>query len=261
MTADKTTSIAVSGPSRDPKAMKKLSAGDFLVEATHLGIQSIPLLGPGASAMLKLAIQSPIQRRSEEFIGLVHEDLRSVEDRLSCIPDELYQAGAYSSALISTTHIALLTREPEKMDALRAAMLNIALTGSDDEAFNQMRIAALRDMTSIHIKTLDFFARRNARDVEKLGKDNRAITPADFKDPLKSLFRHDLPFYILERACRELESAGLIGVRSGYTKSLGGDNFATMLATDFGLVLNKFMTLPYESRPTDAEGIEGSAGT
>ena len=244
MSADKTTSIAVSGPTRDPKAMQKLSPGDILIEATHLGIQSIPLLGPGASAMLKLAIQTPIQKRSEEFIALVHDDLRAVEDKLSCIPDELYQAGAYSSALISTTHIALLTREPEKIDALRAAMLNIALTGSDDEAFNQMRIAALRDMTSIHIKTLDFFARRNIRDVEKLGKGNRALTPADFKEPLRSLFRHDLPFYILERACRELESAGLIGVRDGFSKTLGGDNFATMLATDFGLVLHGFISLP-----------------
>lgn len=98
-------------------------------------------------------------------------------------------------------------------------MLNIALSSSDDEAFNQMRIAALRDMTSIHIKVLNFYAKRRPSDVEKLGKPNRAITPSDFEAPLRKLFRSDLPFYIVERACRELESAGLISVPKGFAKS------------------------------------------
>ena len=132
-------------------------------------------------------------------------------------------------------------------------MLNIALTSSDDEAFNQMRIGALRDMTSIHIKALRFFSSRDLREVELLGKNNRAITPNDFRVPIKELFRDDLPFYIIERACRELESAGLIHVPQGFTKSLAGDNFATMMATQFGLVLNSFTTMPSVVNEVDGE--------
>lgn len=128
-------------------------------------------------------------------------------------------------------------------------MLNIALSSSGDEAFSQMRIAALRDMTSIHIKVLNLYAKRRPSDVQQLGKPNRAVTPSDFEAPLRNLFRSDLPFYIVERACRELESAGLISVPQGFAKSLGSDNFATMLATQFGLVLHGFMTLPAEVHP------------
>lgn len=246
---ERRTEIQVSGPNRDPNLMNKLTASDVAAEGVHAAIQAVPFVGPAASAMLKLAIQSPSQKRAAEYFNHVNNDLRAVEDKLSILPDELFESGTYSSALISTTHIALLTKEPEKIDALRAAMLNIALNASDDEAFNQMRIAALRDMTSIHIKVLEFYSTRRTDVVAKIGKDNRAITPSDFETPLRARFRHDLPFYIVERACRELESAGLISVRPGFTKSLSGDNFATMLLTPFGAVLHGFITLPAEVSP------------
>lgn len=250
----KHTMIQVSGPDRDPNLMNKITASDIAVEVVHGAIQAVPVVGSAASGMLKIAFQSPSQKRASEFFNHVHNDLSAVEGKLSSLPDELFESGAYSSALISTTHIALLTKEPEKIDALRAAMLNVALNASDDEAFNQMRIAALRDMTSIHIKVLQFYAARRPDVVERLGKDNRAITPSDFETPLRACFRHDLPFYIVERACRELESAGLISVRPGFYKVMSGDNFATMLPTAFGSVVHGFITLPAEVSPlTQAE--------
>lgn len=246
MTKGKQMAAAASGPLRDFEAVKKTTAGDYASEAVHLALQGMPFVGPASSAILRIAIQAPSQKRTERFLEHVHDDLSAVESKLSCLPDELYQSAIYASALISTTHIALLTNEHEKIDALRAAMLSIALRSGDDEAFNQMRIGALRDMTSIHIKALMFFVGRSPREVEALGKNNRAITPDDFKLPIAKLFRHDLPFYIIERACRELESSGLIHVPQGHTKRLSGDNFETMMATSFGMVLNDFTTLPAE---------------
>lgn len=251
MTKETTTSIQVSGPQRDASSLGKLSTGDVVLEGVLKTVETLPAVGGGLSAIFGLAIQKPSEKRTRNFLAQVDSDLRAVEDKLGCLPDELYESGSYSSALISATHIALLTQEPEKIEALRAAMLNIALTSSDDEAFNQMRIAALRDMTSIHIRVLDFFAGRNPQVVKQLGAANRAIQPSDFKDPLQTKFRPDLPFYIVERACRELESAGLIAVPEGYAKSLGGTNFATMLATPFGLVVHGFITRPTDEATND----------
>ncbi|WP_269791677.1 hypothetical protein [Stenotrophomonas sp. Iso1] len=258
MEADKTTTVKVSGPPRDPKDLMRMSAGDAALALTNAGLQLIPFVGSAVSALVQMAIQTPLQNRVTAFITELDSEVRAQSDKLGCLPDQLYESAIYSSALISCTHIALLTQEPAKIDALKAAMLNVALDATPDEAVNQMRIAALRDMTSVHIKLLRLYIQHTDEKAPygpaREGKTLADLLPFHFREARRATFEEGPGDAYLDRACCELESSGLIEptdeVAPIYRLSATSDmdpkrrttNYNEMRPTEFGRELADFIS-------------------
>jgi hypothetical protein len=156
------------------------------------------------------------------------------------------------SAVIAASAASVQTQEPQKIDALRAALISTAIKCDFYEAYTQMLIAALRDMTSVHIQLISFFESRDYSTVQKKGK-NGVLRQQDFDDEVRPLFGETLPMYIIYRACKELEAAGLIGIRPGFASEMSAPNYVTMLLTDFGAVFANFITLPDEHSENNVE--------
>ncbi len=227
---------------------RKRTAGDYAhltLQAVLNGALSFVPGGGAATILLSEFVASPAQKRRDAFLLQVAQDLHRLKKKIDVDAETLQQSPAFVSAVIAASAASIQTGEPEKIDALRAALVSTAQQHDFYEAYNQMLIAALRDMTSVHIRLIRFFEGRDYATVQKKGK-NGVLHQHDFDVEVRPVFGETFPMYIIHRACKELEAAGLIGVPSGFASQMSGPNYVTMLLTQFGAVFAKFITLPDE---------------
>lgn len=233
-----------------PYDPKKRTVGDH----AHLAIQTVLGVVPGGGAVAAIInefVASPAQRRRDDFLRQVAIDLAELKAQQAVDTETLAESPAFVSAMIAASAASVQTAEPEKIDALRAALINTAKQQDYYEAYNQMLISTLRDMTSVHIRLINFFDGRDYRSVQSKGKNNTPLRQQEFDVEVRPLFGETFPMYIIHRACKELEAAGLIGVPEGFASTMSGPNYVTMLLTPFGSVFAKFITLPSPPQSSD----------
>ncbi len=120
-------------------------------------VAMIPLVGGVGSELIGLLSSPVAQRRDDWFIDLERR-VREQEGRVDGFRfDDLGQNQQFVSAALTATQAALRTHQQEKLDALKNAVVNVAL-GREPEADRQQQFLALVDrFAAAHFILLQFF--------------------------------------------------------------------------------------------------------
>ena len=121
--------------------------------AAHLVLKgattAIPIAGPVVSYLLDL----PLQRRKDRWLAGLAERLSSVESRL----EDLRNDEQFITATLHATIMAMRTHQAVKLEALRNAVLNIAVGQAPDEVKQHLFLNWIDVFNETHLRILMVF--------------------------------------------------------------------------------------------------------
>lgn len=163
-------------------------------------LSSIPAIGGLASELLPLLLQSPLEKRRDEWMAYMGDKLKELE-AAGLNLQELANSEEFISATLHATHIALRTHLKLKHEALRNAVANIALQKSPQDAIQTFFLNCIDDFTDIHVTILRIYDEKTPYEEIKNGDAlyMRKRIPEMANSP-----------HIFDAFCAELISRGLV---------------------------------------------------
>lgn len=142
---------------KTPRALPKPTVKDLV----YAGIKGFVGEFPGGSTggeVLALAITPPLAKRMDGFLeGLAH-DIAELQDKFEQLNAErLSDNELFVTAAVQATQIAVRNHQPEKIDALRNAVVNSAILTEPKDDMVQSFLSYVDTLTVSHIKVLQFF--------------------------------------------------------------------------------------------------------
>jgi hypothetical protein len=118
----------------------------------------IPYAGSPLQSLMEVVIAPPLERRREKWLSSLAEVVSSIEEKTGGLsPEELSKNEMFITAAVQATQVALRTHQEEKLQALKAAVLNSALPGAPQEDQQLMFLHFIDELTPWHLRVLALF--------------------------------------------------------------------------------------------------------
>jgi hypothetical protein len=131
----------------------KKGPGDAAHAVVSAGLGSIPVAGAAASELFKWLVTPSLDKRRDEWMEAVAENLRKHEKRIGGL-ERLQKDHQFQDALIQASRIALGTSREEKREALRNAVINSALPNPPEILIQEVFLSFIETMSVWHLKFL-----------------------------------------------------------------------------------------------------------
>ena len=130
----------------------------------------IPLVG-GVGAELVGLLSSPVAQRRDAWLESLERRLHDLEGRVVGFRfDDLGQNEQFVSATLQATHAALRTHQAEKLEALRNAVMNVAVSRAPSEDLQLIFLNLVDSFTPAHLKILSLFQHPEITVREEFGR-------------------------------------------------------------------------------------------
>ena len=143
------------------------SWSDKLHLVARAGMSAAPFIGGSALEFFNYFIAPPIQTRREEWVKSVYESLNQWVSRLeqenSLRWEDLSNNDEFVSAFIQVSVIAVKNHQKEKLDALRNAVVNVAMGHSPEDSKRELFLRFVDDLTVLHLEALVAFRNHDRR--------------------------------------------------------------------------------------------------
>jgi hypothetical protein len=219
----------------------KTGVGDVAHAVAKAGLGYIPIVGAAATELFSLIITPPITKRRDEWVESLGRDLRHLEEKVQGFKIEnLAKDDAFITAAMHATQSAIRNHQKEKLDALRNAVLNIALPSAPEDNIALMFIGLVDALTPWHLQFLTVFSTDYLSDSQGMwiGSDDPGCI-GDTVPEIKG--RPELRDMII----RDLTARGLIYASGpdGEIDTSGHHPFSASV-TELGSQFLKFITSP-----------------
>lgn len=114
-------------------------------------------LVPGGAEAFEELLMSPLDGRLEVWRARIGSAIRLLEDRLNVLPEDLAKNEEFISSVVQASRIAITTHDKEKLESLRNAVLNSALSPEDDSGVREVFLNIIDRMTPWHIRILKLY--------------------------------------------------------------------------------------------------------
>lgn len=174
----------------DRPSMEPLPEADF-EDVKHTAGKAFASLVPGVSELWGLVLAAPIEKRRDDWLRDLESRLRELEKRIDGFRfEDLSQNEEFVSAMMQATQAALKTHQTEKIEALRNAVINVALHNEPDADRQQQFVAMVDRFTATHLSLLRFF-NDPAGYFQAQGRAAPLIQPQD-REPVIKLLAYQL---------------------------------------------------------------------
>jgi hypothetical protein len=113
---------------KEKYAVPASGKGDVAQEIVKAAISAAPLVGGPAAEIFGMVIAPPLQRRQAAWMDEVAEGLKQLEGKVEGFKIEnLKENEQFVSTVLAATQAAIRTHQQEKREALRNAVLNVAV--------------------------------------------------------------------------------------------------------------------------------------
>ena len=218
---------------------------EYKLVKSSLGI--VPGAGPFLAEFLEIVVKPPYQKRMEEWMGIVSEDIKRLEEKINNFNlEDLKENDVFISTLFHTTRVVINNHQREKIEALRNAVLNSASSTPIEEDLQLMFLNFIDVFTTWHLKILKFL------DSPEKWVDKFDVIYPNWSEasPLNILFKAfpqlDDKRYFFNQVISDLISKGLL-YKENINKIMKKPAFLkTSHTTDFGRQFIQFITSPFE---------------
>lgn len=136
----------------------KKSVGDVAHTLVKAGISQIPIAGAPAAEIFALIVAPPCERRRDEWVESIGNGLKELAEKVEGFRlDELSQNEAFITTVTHASQAAIRNHQKEKLEALRNAILNAALSNAPEEDLQLMFLNFVDSFTPWHLAILKFF--------------------------------------------------------------------------------------------------------
>lgn len=134
------------------------SVGDVVQAIVKAAVSAVPYAGGSAAELIGLVFGPPLERRRKEWLNLLAEAVKEIQSKVADLtPEKLGENAAFISLGMRATEIAVRTHEQEKLEALRNAVVNSAVSSAFDETMRQIFLSYVEALTPWHLKVLTYF--------------------------------------------------------------------------------------------------------
>ncbi len=144
-------------PDSKDLAVPQSSLADKAHAVVRAGLGAIPVAGQGAIELFSALILPPLEKRRNEWMEAVGQDLARLAVDRKIDLDELQQNQAFTDLVMSASQAAIRNANEEKRQALRNAIRNAALGNGPDEDQQQMFIRWVDEFGVWHLRILKLF--------------------------------------------------------------------------------------------------------
>lgn len=135
------------------------NAADATITITRTLAGIVPLVGAPLAEFVNAAFASPISKRRDEWLIYLAEGLKETKTRIDSFDlDDLTNNEQFVSATLQATQIAIRNHQQEKLDALRNALLNVAIVNAPNADQQQILLNYVDQLTAAHLKILKFLS-------------------------------------------------------------------------------------------------------
>ena len=218
--------------------------GDVAHALVKAVVSSVPVVGGAAAEIFALVIAPPLQKRQERWMNDVAEGLREIKNRTPEFSIEaLRDNEPFISAVLNASRAAIRDHQDEKREALRNAVLNVAIGSGLDEDVEAIYIHLIDRYTPWHLRILRLFqnpadlgAARGLR-AEKYYAGSRAQLLEEYYPEL----RGQRQFYDL--LVSELRADGMLAVQD-LQGMITGQGMFQKVTTEWGDRFIAFISSP-----------------
>jgi hypothetical protein len=221
------------------KGPAKRSAGDFVHSTVKGALGAIPCAGPLAAELFQLVIAPPLERRRAEWMEDIAKRLKKLEEEKRISYEELGSNDQFVDAILKTTQIALRSSQKEKLEALKNALVNVALGNFTDQDTMHTFLNFIDTFSVWHIRILKLY-----NDPTRWFEESGRAFPNYFGG-LETIMEEAYPdlrgkrnFYDI--VWRELSQNGLLTGASLHTM-MTGQGLSQRHTTDLGQQFLKFI--------------------
>lgn len=179
--------------------------------AVKAALSALPVVGAPAAELFATIIAPPLARRRDEWLQSLANGLFSITEKVAGFNAEsLAQNEAFVSVTMQASRAALQTHNKEKIEALRNAVLNVAVGRAPDEDEQAVFLSYIETLTTWHIRMLKFFEAPMRMAAARGGRTGHPIGGA-LEGPLQQVFpelRGRGDFY--DQIARDLRARGFL---------------------------------------------------
>jgi hypothetical protein len=147
----------------EPNILPQPQTGDYVHGIVRACLSAIPGIGSPAAEIFAIILAPPLTKRRDEWLQDLYADLKKLGERVGGFKIEnLVENEAFISATFQASQIAFRTHQAEKRQALRNALMNIALGRSLDEETQFFFLGLIDAFTVTHLEILRLFSDRSA---------------------------------------------------------------------------------------------------
>jgi hypothetical protein len=130
---------------------------DWAVTAAKAGALALPFVGTGV-ALFDLITTPMRNKRVSDWLEELRIRFNELSQKVAGLtPERLAQDEAFQSAFAHATQAAMRTHQQEKLDALRNAVLNVAIGNAPSDDLQLVFLNFVDSFTPTHLKILTLF--------------------------------------------------------------------------------------------------------
>jgi len=184
-------------------------------DAAHAVVKAVagmvPIAGSALTVLLETVLAPPLERRREKWFRMLGAAVEQLQQRVEGLSPEALSANeVFITVVAQATQVALRTHQDEKLNALKAAVLNAGLPNPPADDLQLMYVRFLDELSPWHIRVLDLFSgpeqwmQRNGIQYPGWGMGG----PSTVIEHCFPELRNQREFY--EQIVRDLQSRGLV---------------------------------------------------
>lgn len=134
-------------------------AGEVALGVAKALVSIVPILGGPAAELMDVVLRPRVEERRTEWLNSLAEHLAALSEDVDGLTIEsLADDPVFISAMLQASTIAIRNHEDEKLDALRNAVLNVAIHSTPEEDEVALFITFIDTFTPWHLRILAFLA-------------------------------------------------------------------------------------------------------
>ncbi len=226
----------------------KPGGGDVAHLVARALIGSVPVFGSSGLELFNAVFEPPISRRRDEWLDSLATLLALVEKQVDGFKIEhLKDDEQFITAVMQATQSAIRTHQQEKLDALRNAVMNVALHTSPDEDVQLMFLGLIDKFSPWHLRVLIHFHENPPSWM--LGSDPAYLAHAfpELLEQVEEGLGGRVEFF--QQIVHDLERSGLIDTQSP-PRATSGHGRPIGKSTGLGEEFLQFITSPVDGNKT-----------
>lgn len=209
----------------------KPSKGDVAHALTKAGLSVIPVVGGPAVELFQLLVQPPLERRRAAWMEQVGKKLLELEENGLDL-SKLQENNQFITAVMQASSSAIRTHQQAKLDALKNAIIHIAIGEAPEETFQHLLLGFIDEFSEMHFRILAF----SHAPVAPIGMSMGSLSHV-LEDNIPSL-RGQTTLY--NQLWKDLYVRGLVNTE-GLNTAMSGSGLSQSRTSPIGVTLLNFI--------------------
>jgi len=208
-----------------------------ILKATVAGV---PVVGGSANELLSLIFKSPFEKRAQKWREEVSQVINYLVNNQGLTVEELQDNEQFVSAVANASQIASRNHQQEKLDALKNALINTAMSETIEDSLQNQFLNYIDFLTVWHLKILGVF--HNPQPKKDSGRhQSLSSSPSGFLEDSLPELRGKREMYDL--IWKDLYSRGLVNIEHLHVMMTAGGVY-TKRTTAIGNMFIEFISHP-----------------